>query len=165
MLTELMHADGFLGTNGNLAADATLLLSILVLITFTVGFVLARRGQYTAHGRVQTLGAIVNLILVLWMMILPFRDFVVVEGGAVPRPRPSYFYLVTTLHAVAGFTALIFGWFVVLRGHNIMIPALRFENYKPYMRVAYGLYFLATLLGITVYLTWFVFVPNPPLFK
>jgi hypothetical protein len=30
------------------------------------------------------------------------------------------------------------------------------------MRVSYALYMLATLLGVLVYLTWFVWSPSPP---
>jgi hypothetical protein len=32
------------------------------------------------------------------------------------------------------------------------------------MRVSYALYVLATLIGVFVYLTWFVGNPNPPVY-
>lgn len=161
-MVDLLHADGFLGTNANFAADMTLILSILVGLTFTIGAVFALRKQYEVHRWVQTGGAILNIVLVLWMMLLPYRDFVVRD---VQGPRPTYFYVMTTIHALIGLPALIFGNFVVLRGNGLMIPQLRFKKYKPYMRVAYTLYMLATLAGIMVYITWFVIVPNPPVFK
>lgn len=163
-MNEILHGDGFLGTDGNFAADMTLVMCIIVGITFTVGFYLARAGKYTLHGRVQTAGAIINLILVGWMMVLPFRDYIV-RDLSEPRPRDNIFYAITILHAIVGVTALLFGNFVVLRGNNIMIPALKFNNYKPYMRLAYALYMGATLLGICVYIIWFVVIPNPPQFK
>jgi hypothetical protein len=53
--------------------------------------------------------------------------------------------------------------FVVL-ANGLMPKPLRFRNYKPFMRVSYALYLAATLLGIGVYLTWFVWNPNPPTF-
>ncbi|MDJ0752482.1 MAG: hypothetical protein QNJ45_03115 [Ardenticatenaceae bacterium] len=161
---DILHQPGFLGTAGNFAADMTLLLSIVVAITFSVGFWAARQHKYTLHGWIQTAGALLNIILVLWMMVLPFRDFVV-QDISPPRPRPDIFYYVTIAHATIGFIALVFGNFVVLRGHNLMIPQLKFNNYKPYMRWAYGLYMAATALGILVYIIWFVVIPNPPLFK
>ncbi|MEW5958247.1 MAG: hypothetical protein AB1801_11015 [Chloroflexota bacterium] len=162
-MTEILHADGFLGTSANFAADMTLTLSILVGLIFTLGMVMALKGRYELHRWLQTGGALLNLILVLWMMILPFRDFVLRDFS---QPvRPPYFYGVTTLHALIGLAALVFGSFVVLRGHNLMIKPLKFRNYKPYMRTAYILYMAATLLGLGVYLTWFVLIPNPPLFK
>ena len=179
-MTEILHAPGFLGTNANFAADMTLMLSILVALTFTFGAFLAKRAQgiesrYTKndpqfqqakkmfgqHRWVQTTGAIVNIILVLWLMILPYRDFILRDSGG---PRNSLFYVITTTHAVIGFFAFVFGNYVVLRGNNLMIPALKFDNYKPYMRIAYVAYILTTLLGIWVYLYWFTVTPNPPVF-
>ncbi len=163
-MREILHAPGFLGTHGNFAADITLLLSLLVALIFTAGFVAARRKKYRLHGRIQTAGALLNLMLVGWMMVLPFRDFVIREA-APPRPRPDYFYGITTLHALVGAAALLFGLFVVLRGHNLMIRPLRFNRYRPFMRTAYGLYMAATLLGVAVYVVWFVVVGNPPVFE
>jgi len=162
-MTEILHRSGFLGTNANFAADITLTLSILAAVIFTVGAIMARQGRYGLHRWLQTGGALLNLVLVLWMMILPFRDFVVRDFGNPIRP-PS-FYWVSTFHALLGLTALIFGSFVVLRGNNLMIKPFKFNNYKPYMRLAYFLYMAATLLGIWVYLTWFVLISNPPLFQ
>ncbi len=161
-MTEILHAPGFLGTAGNFAADMTLIIMILVALIFSVGAYLALRGRYEAHRWVQTTGAIVNLVMVLWLMLLPYRDFVLRDQGG---PRLRLFYVITTVHALVGAVALVFGNFVVLRGNNLMIPALKFNNYKPFMRAAYILYMSATLLGILVYFIWFVVVPNPPLFE
>ena len=49
MVIALFHSPGFLGTNANLAADATLVISILVATLFTVGMLLARSGKYQVH--------------------------------------------------------------------------------------------------------------------
>ena len=59
----------------------TLLLSALVAVLLTIGVVLAVRGQYRAHRWFQTGAATLNAILVLWLMVLPFRDFVVITGS------------------------------------------------------------------------------------
>ena len=163
-MTDLLHRPGFLGTSANFAADLTLILSLLVIGIFTAGFAAARQGNYRLHGRIQTTGALLNLGLVLWMMLLPYRDFIL-RDLAEPRPRPAYFYTLTTLHALAGAAALLFGFFVVLRGHNLMISRLKFNNYRPYMRLAFALYLAATALGVGVYLVWFVLIANPPLFQ
>jgi uncharacterized membrane protein YozB (DUF420 family) len=158
----ILHNPGFLGTNANFAADMTLVIMLLIAALFTVGFALARAEKYTAHRWVQTAGALLNLIMVLWLMVLPFRDFIVRDIGG---PRPNIFYTVTTLHAVFGLSAVVFGLFVVLRGNNLMIKPLRFDNYKPYMRIAYALYMLTTLIGIWVYVTWFVTIPVAPAYS
>lgn len=58
-------------------------------------------------------------------MILPYRDFIIRDAGG---PRDSLFYVITTTHAVIGFFAFVFGNFVVLRGNNLMIPALKIRQ-------------------------------------
>jgi uncharacterized membrane protein YozB (DUF420 family) len=163
IVNEILHQPGFLGTHANFAADMTLTISIIVAILFTVGVVLAVKQRYETHRWLQTIAAALNAILVLWLMILPFRDFVVKDFMGA---RPAIFYYVTTAHALIGLLALILGLYVVLRANNFkLIPrVLRFNNYRRVMRISYGLYMLATLLGIWVYVTWFVSIPNPPTF-
>lgn len=155
-MTELLHSPGFLGTRANLAADVTLILGLFVAALFTTGVVLAKRKNYDAHRWCQTAAAALNAILVLWLMVLPFRDFVVRNVGG---PRDSIFYIVTSIHATIGSIALLFGVFVALRGNELMISPLKFRNYKFFMRLSYTFYMAATLLGILVYLTWFVWLP------
>ena len=161
-MTELLHQPGFLGTNGNWAADMTLMVSVLVALIFTLGAMMAVWGRYTAHRLLQTTGAILNAILVFWMMVLPFRDFV---APGIPQQLNESFYYVTTLHAAVGFTALFFGLFVTLRANGLMIKPLQFNNYKLFMRISYAFYMLATLIGIWVYFTWFINNPNPPVYQ
>lgn len=160
-MEELLHQPGFLGTSANFAADMTLVLSLIVAGILTAGFILARRQRYGAHRIFQTVGVTLNAILVLWMMILPFRDFI---APGLPARLGERFFGVTTLHAVLGAAALIFGVFVMLRANGLMPGFLRFRDYRTFMRVSYTLYLLATAVGIFVYLTWFVGNPNPPTF-
>lgn len=160
-MVELLHRPGFLGTAGNFATDATLVLMVAVAITFSIGFVLARMGKYEAHRWVQTSAAVLSSGLVVWLMILPYRDFIL---PGLPGRLTEPFYAVTTLHALVGAVAFPFGIFVVLRGHGLVPARLRFANYKPFMRAAYGLYLAAIALGILVYIVWFVTNPNPPTF-
>jgi hypothetical protein len=159
-MTELLHQPGFLGTSANWAADVTLLASALVAILLTIGVVLAVRGQYGAHRAFQTTAVAINAILVLWMMILPYRDFVAPAEN--PAGLPLSAIATTRIHAIVGATALVFGLYVTLRANGLMPKPLRFNNYKAFMRVAYALYMLATLIGLFVYITWFVGNPSPP---
>jgi uncharacterized membrane protein YozB (DUF420 family) len=158
-MNDLLHAPGFLGTNANFAADVTLVIMLLTAALFSFGFYLARKGKFNTHKWVQTLGVSINLVMVVWMMVLPFRDFILQDHGG---PREGFFYTVTALHALTGLSATIFGVFVALRGHKLLPKFMRFRNYKPYMRTAYGLYMAATLMGVAVYLVWFVFTKSPP---
>jgi len=141
----------------------TLVVSLLVAALLTLGVYFAVRGQYGAHRITQTTAVIINAILVLWMMVLPFRDFILPADN--PGGLPQSAVLTTRIHALAGATALIFGIFVMLRGNRLVPKFLQFNNYKAFMRVAYTLYMLATLIGIFVYITWFVGNPNPPSYQ
>lgn len=160
-MTEIFHQPGFLGTSANWAADMTLVVSVLVALILSVGAMMAVWGRYAIHRVLQTTGVIINAVLVAWMMILPYRDFV---APGIPQRLDESFYWVTTLHAAVGLSALVFGLFVALRGNGLMIRALQFSNYKLFMRISYSLYMLATLIGIWVYFTWFVNNPNPPVY-
>ncbi len=159
-MTELLHAPGFLGTSANFGADMTMLLSALVAILLTLGVVFAVRHQYTAHRWLQTSGVLLNAVLVLWLMVLPYRDFVAPPNN--PAMLPLSAIATTRIHAAVGATALLFGLFVMLRGNGLMIKPLQFSNYRVFMRVSYILYMTATLIGLFVYITWFVGNPTPP---
>ena len=180
-MTELLHMPGFLGTAANFAADMTLTLMVLAGLIFTFGAYLAKKAQgierrykkgdsefaqagklFRRHRWVQTTGGVLTTLLALWLMILPYRDFVL---PGVPSNVGQSFYLITTLHALVGLFAFVLGNFVVLRGNKLVPKALQFSNYKPWMRAAYVLYMATILLGIAVYLAWFVFNPNPPIYQ
>jgi uncharacterized membrane protein YozB (DUF420 family) len=161
-MTELLHQPGFFGTAATFAADATLTAMLIVGLLLTIGAGLAHLHRYTAHRWVQTSAASLNVILVIWMMILPYRDFVL---PGIPDRVGERFYAVTTLHAVIGAIALPFGMFVVLRGNELVPRRLKFSNYKGFMRVAYTLYILTILLGVWVYFAWYVNNPIPPVYQ
>jgi hypothetical protein len=161
-MIEFLHSPGFLGTNANMFADLTLIMMLLILATFSVGFYLAVKGRYDTHKWVQTTGVALNVILVLWLMVIPYRNLVLNDSGG---PREPAFYQVAMIHAAVGFFAFLLGSFVVLRGHKMVPKFLQFKNYKLFMRTAYGLYLLTTLLGVWLYYTWYVVIANPPIFE
>ncbi len=152
-MIEILHSPGFLGTSASFAADMTLTLSLLVVTLFSIGVYLAVRGKYDVHKWVQTAGVLTNLVLVLWLMLIPYRTFIINGQGG---PHEAIFYQVTMLHAGVGFLAFFLGNFVVLRGHKLVPKFLRFKNYKLFMRTAYGLYLTTTVLGVALYYTWYV---------
>ncbi len=160
-MLEFFHQPGFCGTHANRFADITLTLMVLAAVLFTTGFALARKKRFTAHRVVQTIAAALNAIVVLWAMTLPFYKEIIQDFMG---ERPAYFYGVTSVHASIGLTAFVFGLFVTLRGNGLVPRKLKFKNYKPYMRAAYVLYLVATLVGVVVYLVWYVFIPNPPVY-
>lgn len=158
-MNELLHQPGFLGTAANFGADMTLAAMVLFAILLTIGVILAVKGKYGAHRWVQTTAVLLNVIIVLWLMLLPYRDFV---APGIPQELGRPFYWVTTLHAFVGFLAFTLGSFIVLRANNLMIKQLKFNNYQRWMRLSYALYMTAVLLGLAVYYFWFINNPNPP---
>jgi uncharacterized membrane protein YozB (DUF420 family) len=113
-----------------------------------------RRKHYEVHRWVQTVTAGINAVVVLTVMI---KSFVVHILPGIPGRLLQGDFGVTTVHALIGLSGLLLGIFVVLRANKLVPKRLRFKNYKAFMRTAYTLYMLATVLGVIVYLEVYVF--------
>jgi uncharacterized membrane protein YozB (DUF420 family) len=150
---DLYHQPGFLGTRAFFLADLSLTLILLSAVLFTIGVALARRKQFTAHRWMQTSAAAVNAVAVLWVMLGSFFGYTLPD---VPLKFANPTVRVTTAHAAVGMIGFLLGVFVVLRGNGLVPRALRFKNYKLFMRISYALYMLATLGGVMVYLVTYV---------
>jgi uncharacterized membrane protein YozB (DUF420 family) len=147
-----MNNRGLLGTEAPLIIDLTLLLSIAVIVAMTIGAVLAWRQRYEAHRWVQTGAVILNAVLVFTVMI---GSLLAAEPASEQQLTVADFAMMTG-HEIIGAVALLFGIFVTLRGNGLVPNRLKFSNYKPYMRAAYGLYLVATIIGIGVY--WVLYI-------
>ncbi len=146
---------GFLGTRATFGPDLALVLVLLSSTLFTIGWRLAVHKHFDIHRWVQTSAAIINASAVLAIMVGSFLGFVLPHLPArIAQPVTA----ITTFHAVIGTITFLLGVFVVLRANKLVPKALRFENYKLFMRTAYALYMLTTLIGITVYLVTYVLV-------
>ncbi|NKQ35400.1 MAG: hypothetical protein HF973_07260 [Chloroflexi bacterium] len=160
-MSDLLHQPGFLGTPANFGADMTLAAMVLFAILLTIGVILAVKGKYGTHRWMQTTAVALNIIIVLWLMLLPYRDFI---APGIPQDLNQPFYWITTLHAFVGFFAFFLGIFIVLRANGLMIKQLKFSDYKRWMRLSYALYMITVLLGLAVYYVWFIGNPNPPVY-
>ena len=152
-MKDFLNGPGFLGTHAPFISDLSLILISLTAIMLTIGWQLARHRHYMAHRWVQTAAACLNAIVVLAVMINSFVTHIL---PGIPGKLLEGDYGVTTVHAIIGTIGLLLGIFVVLRGNNLVPKALRFKNYKLFMRTSYALYMLATLLGVIVYVLAFV---------
>lgn len=151
-----MNGRGFLGTNASVLADISLLMGILVALVLTAGMLLAVMKRYTAHRWVQTAAVTINILQVLAIMVASFFKS---AAPGIPQKLNETYYQAAAIHALLGVVTLLFGSFVMLRGNELVPRALRFKNYKLFMRSAYSMYILVTLLGIWVYSVWYL---NPP---
>ena len=139
---------GFLGTRATFGPDLALVLILFSSTLFTIGWQLAVHKHYGVHRWVQTSAAIINASAVLVIMVGSFWGFVLPTLSAkIGQPVTS----TTTIHAVVGTITFVLGVFIVLRANKLVPQALRFSNYKLFMRTSYGLYMLSTALGIAVY--------------
>jgi len=152
-MNDLLNGPGFFGTKASFHSDATLVLILVSAVLFTIGWRLAVRKRYEPHRWVQTSAVILNTIVVLTAMISSFSINIL---PGLPRKLNESLYGVTTVHALVGMVGLVLGVFVTLRGNNLVPKALRFRNYKLFMRTAYALYMSATLLGVVVYIVTYV---------
>ncbi len=153
-MPDFLTGPGFLGTRATLRSDLTLVLTLLSAILFNIGFILARRKHFTAHRWVQTSAVILNSLVVVISMVTSYIRNIL---PGIPSKLGQGDYAVTTIHGIMGAAAFIFGVFVMLRGNELVPKAMRFNNYVPYMRWAYGLYMAATLGGVLIYIIVFIF--------
>lgn len=143
---------GFLGTGATFQADINLVIQLLMGFTLLIGMLLARRGRYRVHAICQTSVVLLNLIMIAWIMLPSFRLGVL---PGLPDSLGKAYYSVATLHAAMGSIAQLFGLYIVLRaGTNLLPKALRFENYKLWMRTALVLWWAVIALGIAAYYVW-----------
>lgn len=154
MMKDFLTTPGFLGTKATLRSDLTLVLIVFTAILFTFGLILARRKHFTAHRWVQTITVILNSLIVLISMVTSYIIYIL---PGIPSKLGQGDYAVTSLHAIIGAFALLFGIFVALRGNELVPKSLKFSNYKLFMRWAYGLYMFATLGGVIIYIIVFIF--------
>ena len=152
-MNRLLNGHGFLGTNAPFHADVALILILASAVLFTIGWRLAVRKRFEAHRWVQTSAVILSSIVVLFMMI---NSFLIHILPGIPRKLGQGDYALTTLHALVGSVAMLLGIFIVLRANKLVPKALRFRNYKVFMRTSYALYMSATVLGVIVYITVYI---------
>jgi len=152
-MNNILNGPGFLGTHAPFVSDLSLILILLTAVLFTIGWQLARHGLYEAHRWVQTVTAVINTVVVLGFMINSYISHIL---PGIPTKLLTGDYAITTIHAFVGMIGLLLGIFVVLRGNELVPNALRFKNYKLFMRTSYVVYMLATLLGVLVYVLTFM---------
>lgn len=152
-MDHLMPAAGLIAATASAGAVITLAVILITAVMFTVGWWLAARRRYEAHRWVQTAAVCLNAAVVLAWMIASFVDYVLPR---IPDGLDAPAYSVTAAHAAVGAAGLAVGVFVALRGNELVPRALKFRNYKPYMRAAYALYMLGTLTGVVTYVLIYV---------
>lgn len=147
-MVAYLDGSGFLGTNGSVGADVALVVMLVAFAMLTVGVVLARMKRYGAHRWVQTAAVILNAIpVVVWMI----RSYWLYVRPGLPGNLSRSIDALTTAHAVAGLIGVVLGLFIVIRANQLTARGDSVGRYKSWMRAAYVVYLLATVLGVWVY--------------
>ncbi len=139
-------------------AAANLALQFLMVLGLSLGMLLARQKRFRAHGRLQAVLVLLNIVLIVTIMLPSYRRQV------VPNISVSFqdgYYGMASAHAVLGFAAQWLGLYVLAVAGTSLLPGwLQFSNYKPWMRATLALWWLAFLLGCGTYYVWYVRVPE-----
>lgn len=143
-----LHAQGFLGTHGSVGADLSLLITLVAAALLTAGVFLARLRRYEAHRWVQTAAVALTFVpIVFWMLVSLVR--IILPGLPGDLRYPSF--ALATVHVLLGALAAVFGAVLVVRSQQLFAGGRSLAAYRTPMRVAYGLYLVATAAGVAVY--------------
>ena len=105
------------------------------------------RGHYEVHRYVLTFAVILSTVLVFYLMVMElFRP-----DDNSGEPGLGSFEVLLLSHIVIGSAAVLLGVFIALRANGFVPKVLQFRNYKTPMRISYGLYMAAIVLGVLVY--------------
>jgi plastocyanin len=138
-------------------AKSILIIELLMGAMLLLGMFLARAKAFRAHGICQSIVIILNLAPIALFMLPAFRKGIV---PGIPAQLGDRFYGVTTAHAVLGGAAELLGLYILLvAGTKILPAALRFENYKRWMRTELVLWWLVIAFGAGTYWVWNVSSP------
>ena len=127
------------------------------------GMLLARQKLFRAHGICQSAVVLLNLIPIASFMGPAFHKGVF---PALPKGLNDRFYAVATVHATLGTVAELLGIYIILSaGLKVLPQALRFKNYKRWMRIELVLWWLVIAFGLGTYYVWNVASSAPPTTK
>src|SRR5262245_41874799 len=127
--------------NAPLAANLALAIELVMGFALLYGMRLARQRRYRAHAICQSTVVLLNLVVIGFVMVPSFRSQV---APVIPRRLHDSYFAIATAHATMGVIAELFAIYILLvAGTNLLPPRLRFTNFKPWMRTALALWWLA----------------------
>jgi plastocyanin/uncharacterized membrane protein YozB (DUF420 family) len=144
-------APGFIGP---FASNVNLAVQLLMGTALLIGMGLARRKRFRAHAICQSAVVLLNFIPIFIFMAPVFHRGV---QPALPAGLSDSFFLFPTVHATLATVAELLGLYIILRaGTNLLPQALRFTNYKKWMRAELALWWLVIAFGLGTYWNWYV---------
>jgi uncharacterized membrane protein YozB (DUF420 family) len=109
-------------------------------------------------GEYQSTVLLLNLPLIAFIMLPPFRDQVQPQ---LPGSLGDRFYAVATVHALIGVITQVLGLYILLdillvAGTKLLPRRLRFRRFKPWMRFELALWWIVVLAGVGHYAVWYI---------
>ena len=145
---------GFLGTAAPGYADLVLVLEILMGVGLLAGAQLARSKRFRAHGWCQSAIVLANFIVIVVVMVPSFHTHV---SPRIPLKLGKAYYALATAHAALGTITEIAALYILLAAGTDVLPSkLRMTDFKIWMRSVLTLWWVELLLGLAVYVRWYV---------
>ena len=147
----MRNMSGFLGTNGNLLTDITLVVQVLFFIVLCAGVtvqLMANRGRphlYHWHDKLQAPVVVLNLLFIVFVMVPTFIAVAGSGGGG-----GSW---VPITHVILGLLAEGVAIYCLLAGFKILPRKIGTLRY--FMWAAFALWTITLLFGIGVYIAFY----------
>ena len=135
---------GFLGTAAGSSADLTLIIQIAGFIVLSLGVMHVKKMDFTGHFRMARLAVFWGIIAFAWMGY----SFMINFQGIVIHVT-TIMSLLTIFHVIIGALALFAG---ISFAVNKLIKKIRYQ-----MRTVFILWAAALLLGVSVYIVYYVY--------
>ena len=153
-MLAFLPVNGFLGTSAPFDADLNLIVQIIMAVALIAGSLLAKRKSYKAHGICQTTVLLLNLVMIGLIMWPKFEQQI---EPRLPKVFHKPYYAITTIHALLGATAELFGLYIVMVAGTQVLPEwLRFTNWKRWMRAELVLWSAVFATGMGTYYLWYI---------
>jgi len=139
---------GIFGTKANLFSDLNLIAQIVLLLGLGLGAVFARRGNIASHQYNQTGWVLFNIVLTIFIMVVAYFEYVL---PGLPGNLGQAYGLVSTLHAILGFSAILSGVYLILHMNQLIPKEWRVNWWKRLMQLTLTAYLLVGVLGLGIY--------------
>jgi len=143
---------GIFGTKASLISDLNLILQIIILFVLLVSVTFKKRGNFKMHGSLMGLAVVLNAISFFLVMGPSFAG----SAGFIQREFSSVGVLTVLAHALTGALAEILGIWVVGEWLLHSMETKACVKRKKVMRGIVSLWFVAIILGIAVYVIYYL---------
>jgi len=129
-------------------ATISLAIQITVLALLIIAWTLKNRKKFRQHGITMTTAVVLHIITILYVMIPSLSSFLNSPGTIILDP----IVIITFIHVALGFITVALGIWLAASWHFKTDLQTCFSN-KRLMKPTIALWFIAILLGVTIYIT------------